>query len=398
MKFRVEAIKLAERLGLIQGIAERRATMPILSHVLVIASDGKIKLTVTDLETTMTTWCEGNVLKEGGLTLPARKLYEIVKELSQGCGSDKEGGKLGNRRDWGSDKEGGNLGNRLQGEIEIEEIGNHWTQIRSQSATFKIAGLPAEDFPSIPQLPLDNLFQIESRVLDDIIGKTIFAVSPDDMRRNLSGIYFEKGDGRTLRLVATDGHRLSLAEKGIEDDIKLKKGVVVPKKGVSELRKMVKLDESVKIGCGKTDFVAQSSEISLVVRLIDAEFPDYRQVIPENTKITFHVKRDEFLSALRRVSILSAERTKSIKMSIASGKMTLASVSPELGEAKEVVPIDYTGDSLELGFNAKYLMDVLEVVGGDTVQLRIIDELSPVVIKPVDEEEIYISVIMPMRV
>lgn len=368
MKFRVEAIKLAERLGLIQGIAERRATMPILSHVLVIASDGKIKLTATDLETTMTTWCEGNVLKEGGLTLPARKLYEIVKELP------------------------------LQGEIEIEEIGNHWTQIRSQSATFKIAGLPAEDFPSIPQLPLDNLFQIESRVLDDIIGKTIFAVSPDDLRRNLSGIYFEKRDGRTLRLVATDGHRLSLAEKGIEDDIKLKKGVVVPKKGVSELRKMVKLDESVRIGCGKTDFVAQSSGISLVVRLIDAEFPDYRQVIPENTKITFHVKRDEFLSALRRVSILSAERTKSIKMSIASGKMTLASVSPELGEAKEVVPIDYTGDPLELGFNAKYLMDVLEVVGGDTVQLGIIDELSPVVIKPVGEEEIYISVIMPMRV
>jgi DNA polymerase III subunit beta len=368
MKFRVEAIKLAERLGLIQGIAERRATMPILSHVLVLASGGKIQLTATDLETTMTTWCDVSVLKDGSLTIPARKLYEIVKELP------------------------------LQGEIEIEEIGNHWTQIKAQSATFKIAGLPAEDFPSIPQLPSDNLFQIESRALDNMIAKTIFAVSPDDLRRNLSGIYFEKREGRTLRLVATDGHRLSLAENAIEDDIKLKKGVVVPKKGVSELRKMVKLDEYVKIGCGKTDFVAQSRGISLIVRLIDAEFPDYRQVIPENTKLTIHVKRDEFLSALRRVSILSAERTKSVKISIGSGKMTLTSVSPELGEASEVVPLDLAGDPLELGFNARYLMDVLEVVGQDAVQLLITDELSPVVIKPAVDEEVYISVIMPMRV
>ena len=368
MKFRVEAIKLAERLGLIQGIAERRATMPILSHVLVSASGGKIKLTATDLETTMTTWCDVSILKDGSITLPARKLYEIVKELP------------------------------LQGEIDIEEIGNHWTQIKAQSAIFKIAGLPAEDFPSIPQLPSDNLFRVESRVLDDMIGKTIFAVSPDDLRRNLSGIYFEKKEGRTLRLVATDGHRLSLVEKGIEDDIKLKRGVVVPKKGVMELRKMVKLDEDVKIGCGKTDFIACSSGISLIVRLIDAEFPDYRQVVPQNTKVTVHVKREEFLSALRRVSILSVERTRSVKMSVESGKMTLASVSPELGEAKEVVPIDFTGDYLELGFNARYLMDVLEVISGDVIQLGITDELSPVVIKPVGEEEVYISVIMPMRV
>jgi DNA polymerase III subunit beta len=367
MKFRVEVIRLAERLGLIQGIAERRATMPILSHVLILASGGRIKLTATDLETTMSTWSDASISKEGGLTLPARKLYEIIKELPP------------------------------QGEVEIEEIGNHWTQIKAQSATFKIAGLPSEDFPAIPELPSDSLFQVGSQALDDIIGKTIFAVSPDDMRRNLSGIYFEKRENRTLRLVATDGHRLSLAEKSIEDDIKLKRSVVVPKKGVSELRKMVKLEESVKIGCGKNDFLAQGSGIALVVRLIDAEFPDYRQVIPESTKITLQVKRDEFLSALRRVSILSAERTKSVKVSIGNGKMTLVSVSPEFGEAKEVVSIDFTGDPLEIGFNARYLMDVLEVVSGDAVQVGISDELSPVVIKPVGEE-VYVSVIMPMRV
>ncbi len=366
MKFKVELIKLDEKLGLLQGIAERRATMPILSHVLILASKEGIKLSATDLETTMSVLCDASVTKEGSLTLPARKLYEIVKVLPQG-------------------------------EIEIEEIGNHWTQIKAQRATFKIAGLPAEDFPVIPELPSDNLFQIESRALEDIIAKTMFAVSPDDLRRNLSGIYFEKKDNRTLRLVATDGHRLCLAEKIIQDDIKLKISVVIPKKGVAELRKMVKLDENVRIGCGKNDFLARSNEIALIVRLIDAEFPDYRQVIPETTKINIQIRRDEFLSALRRVSTLSAERTKSVKISMGNDQMTLVSVSPELGEAREVVAIDFAGDPLEIGFNARYLIDVLEVITGDTVNMGINDELSPVVIKPVGEE-VYTSVIMPMRV
>ncbi len=383
MKFKVATTKIVQQLGLVQGITEKRVTMPILSHVLVIASDGKIKLTATDLETTMTTWCEGNVLKEGGLTLPARKLYEIVKELS------------------------------LQGEIEIEEIGNHWTQIRSRNATFKIAGLPAEDFPSIPQLPLDNPFQIESRVLDDIIGKTVFAISSDNLRRNLSGIYIESEEDRVLRFVATDGHRLSLVERfaferserkgegqALSAAKKLNKGVIIPKKGVLELRKITKLDDYIRIGYSENNLVAQGNEISLTIRLIDAEFPNYRQAIPENTNITLHIRPEEFLSALRRVSILASTRTRAIKMGIENGIITLSSVSPELGEAKEIIPIDYTGNSIELGFNVGYLMDILEAISEDMVQLEIIDQLSPVLIKPVSdtEKQSYLSVIMPMRV
>jgi len=378
MKLKVEAINLSEKLGLIQGIAERRATMPVLSHVLVSASNGKIELTATDLETTVSAWCGASISKEGSLAIPARKLYEIVKELPQG-------------------------------EIEIEEIGNHWVQLKTSSATFKIAGLPSEDFPSIPELSPDYLFSVESSAIDDMITKTIFAVSPDDLRRNLAGIYFQKTGKQNLRFVATDGHRLSLVDRNVKSDVKLERNVVVPKKGVAELRKIVKLSENVRIGCGKNFFMAEGDGIVLIVRLIDAEFPDYKQVIPEVTKNTFIVKQGEFLSALRRVSILSSDKTKSVKinikndetpsdnLSVSRGEMTLVSVSPEIGEAKEVVPVECKGDPVEIGFNARYLMDVLEVISEEAIQFGITDELSPAVIKPIGNED-YISIIMPMRV
>ena len=366
MKFKINTLTLSDKLGLIQGISERRATMPILSHVLIVATSDKMKLSATDLETTMITLFDAEIKKEGGIALPARKLYEILKEVPLG-------------------------------EIEIEEIGNHWAELRSKNTTFKIAGLPSEDFPILPEKHQDDLFPIESAVIDDMIAKTIFAVSPDDMRRNLSGIYFEKTGKQELRLVATDGHRLSLVDKRIKGEIKIKRSVVVPRKGITELRKLLKLFENIKIGIGKNDFIAEGNGVTLNVRLIDAEFPNYKQVIPEATQRSIEVRLDDFLSALRRVSIISSERTKGVKISLDDGNMTLVSVSPELGEAREVVPITYKGDSIELGFNARYLIDVLEVISSELVQLSISDELSPVIIRPIGDEE-YISVIMPMRV
>jgi DNA polymerase-3 subunit beta len=366
MKFRIEAITLSDKLGLLQGIAERRATMPVLSHALIAATSGKIKLTATDLETTMITWCDADVKKEGSISLPARKVYELVKEIPRG-------------------------------EIEIEEIGNHWAELKSKSATFKIAGLPSEDFPAVQEAPSQDLFSIESAELEDMITKTIFAVSPDDMRRNLSGIYFEKIGKQDLRLVATDGHRLALVEKHIKGEVKIKKGVLVPKKGISELRRVLKLSDSVSVGFGKSDFIAEGNEFTLIVRLIDAEFPNYKQVIPETTQKSISVRRDDFLSALRRVSIISSERTKSVKMNLDKGNMTLVSVSPEIGEGREVVPIEFTGDPIELGFNARYLIDVLEVIDSEVIQVGVGDELSPAIVKPISDE-VYISIVMPMRV
>lgn len=366
MKFKTQAEAFSQKLSLVQGISERRATMPVLSHVLITVNKSKIEISATDLETTMSTWCDAEVLGEGSLAIPARKLFEIVKELPEG-------------------------------EIEIEEIGNHWIEIRASSAVFKIAGLPSEDFPIIPELHSDQLFSVQSSVIEEMISKTIFAVSPDELRRNLAGIYFEEAGDKGVRLVATDGHRLSLVEKEIDTKVKFGKGFVVPKKGVGELRKVLKLSEKLKIGVGDNFFMAEGEDIILVARLIDADFPDYKQVTPESTKLSLSLEKANLLSALRRVSILSSEKTRSVKFNIDKDSLTLVSVSPEVGEAKETVSLSYSGDPVELGFNARYLMDVLEVISEDRVEIGLIDELSPAVIKP-EGEEIYLSVIMPMRV
>ncbi len=366
MKFKTQVEEFSQKLGLVQGISERRATMPVLSHVLVTIKNGKIEISSTDLETTMSTWCDAEVIEEGSLAIPARKLYEVVKELPSG-------------------------------EVEVEEIGNHWVEIRSSSANFKIAGLPSEDFPIVPELDSDNLFGVESFLIEDMISKTIFAVSPDELRRNLAGIYFEESSDKNLRLVATDGHRLSLVEKKVDGGVKFDKGFVVPKKGVAELRKVLRLSQTVKIGVGHNFFMAEGENIVLIARLIDADFPDYKQVTPEVTKVSISIGKDELLSALKRVSILSSEKTKSVKLNIEKGTMTLVSVSPEFGEAKESIDINYSGEDAELGFNARYLMDVLEAITQEKVQIGLIDELSPAVIKP-DDDEVYVSVIMPMRV
>ena len=366
MKFKTQVQDFSLKLGLVQGISERRATMPVLSHVLITLKNNKIEISATDLETTMSTWCDAEVQKEGSLAIPARKLYEIVKELPDG-------------------------------QIEIEEIGNHWVEIRSSSANFKIAGLPSEDFPIIPELHSDNLFSVERFLIEDMISKTIFAVSPDELSRKLAGIFFEVSSEKNLRLVATDGHRLSFVEKKIDGGVKFDKGFVVPKKGVAELRKVLRLSETVRIGVGDNFFMAEGENIVLIARLIDADFPDYKQVTPEVTKVTIKIGKDELLSALKRVSILSSEKTRSVKLNIEKDVMTLASVSPEFGEAKESIALEYSGEPAELGFNARYLMDVLEAITQEKVEIGLIDELSRAVIKP-DDDEVYISVIMPMRV
>jgi len=366
MEFKIETSKFADRLSLMQGIAERRTTMPVLSHVLMEAKDEGLKLSATDLETSIRAECTAEVAKVGAISVPARKLYEIVRELPEG-------------------------------EAEVKEIGNHWIEIRSKSVQFRLAGLPHEDFPTIAEPEGEELFSVPSSLFEDMVNKTIFAVSPDDMRRNLAGIYFERPQEHTLRLVATDGHRLSLVEKHTEDRVRVGHGVVIPKKGVLELRKLFKLSDVFHTGCGRSEFIAKGEGITMLIRLIDAEFPDYKQVIPQETKKIVKVNRQNFLRALRRVSLLSADKIKSVNISVEKGNMTLASVSPELGEAKEEVGVDFSGEHVEIGVNATYVMDVLDVIDGDEVEFGINDELSPAVLMGSGDRS-YISIIMPMRI
>ena len=368
MKFVCDATKLSETLSIVQGISERRITMPILSHLLISANDKLITVTATDLENTLETKCDVLVHSGGKIALPSKKLFEIIREIHGG-------------------------------EIEIEELENSWVQILSGGVSFKLAGLPARDFPSLPTQDLQQQVRVQASSLDDMIAKTFFAVSTDDLRRNLAGLYFEPhGDG-LLRVIGTDGHRLSFVEKKFENGLGFNEGIILPRKGVVELRKLLKSSGNgdIKISVSNNFFIAESGNIKLFSRLIELEYPDYKQVIPEQSKFSFTVNREVLNGAVRRVSVLSSEKTKSIKMNLSSSKIQLVSVTPELGEAKEEIDVEYTDDPVELGFNSVYLMDVLEAIDTEQVVIEITDELSPALIKPMGEQE-YISVIMPMRV
>lgn len=366
MKINVDKETLSEKLSMVQGIAEKRATMPILSHVLISPQENGIQITATDLETTLSVECEATADDKKALALPARKLFDIVRELPEG-------------------------------ELKIEEIKNNWVEITTSSAAFKLAGLPADDFPVVPEVSTDNIFEIDSETLENMISKTIYCVSGDELRRNLSGIYFEKLDGKKLRLVATDGHRLSYVEKELENDVVLNDNVLVPRKAVSELRRLLKYGEKLQIGCEKNFFITVTNGIKLFSRLIDADFPDYNQVVPKSTKSKIVLNRDQLLSALKRVSLLSSEKTRSVKMNLSSNSLTLSSVSPDVGEARESLPLKFDGGDLEIGFNARYLLDILESIDEEDIDMELTDELSPTVLKPLDSTD-YLCVVMPMRV
>jgi len=366
MNIKIDKDDLTDKLSLVQGIAEKRATMPILSHILLSSVENGIQITATDLETTLSVNCEAKVENNDSIAIPARKLFDIVRELPEG-------------------------------EIQIEEIKNNWIEITTSSAAFKLAGLPGEDFPAVPEVSTEDLFELGSDILESMISKTIYCVSGDELRRNLSGIYFEKMNGNVLRLVATDGHRLSYVEKDLENEVVLKDNVLVPRKAVSELRKLLKYGDNIKIGCEKNFFITMTDGIVMFSRLIDADFPDYNQVVPDSTKSKITLNRDQFLSALKRVSIFSSEKTKSIKLSFSENSLLLTSVSPDVGEAKESLPIKFNGGNIDIGFNSRYLLDILESIDEQDINLEITDELSPTVITPFDMAN-YKCVVMPMRI
>lgn len=380
MKFSVEKQLFLEKLSLVHGIAERRTTMPILSTMLITSSKNKVKVTATDLETTISTWMEADVEEESSIAIPAHSLFDIVRELPDGT-------------------------------FVVEEIGNSWVHLTTASGgSYKIAGLPASDYPDIPEVSNKGLFDIDPYLLDDMISKTIYCVSSDDMRRNLSGICFEKSGQNDLRLVATDGHRLSRVEKSLSSNINLST-VLVPRKGLSELRKVLKgassknkenkdvstQGDSVQIGCEKKMFVVVGKDVLLFSRLIDAEFPDYKQVIPDKTDFEVEVDRISLLNSLRRVGLFSSERTKNVKFIFDNKVLTITSSSHEVGEAEESIQVDYTGSKKEIGFSGSYLIDSLSAIDQTEVIIKFTDELSPVLLKPKNKDD-YLCIVMPMRI
>jgi len=376
MELKIGVQELSRALARSQGIVEKKSTMPILSHVLLEASQGdELHVSATDLDVSVTSEHRCEVLKEGKVAVPAKQLFEIVKAMPEK-------------------------------DVLLRRAQNNWLEVKSGAAEFKIVGLPAEDFPALPRFDKVQLVTVQPRQLLEMIELTAFAASTDETRYNLNGVFFEPvADG--LRTVATDGHRLSLAERALEGDFHLKKGVILPRKGLSEMKKLLLDGEEgeAKLGFVENSAVLQRPTVKLVMRLIEGVFPDYRQVIPKAGEKSFKVGRERLLDTLRRISLLSTDKAHAVKLELHPGQLKVTSQNPDLGEAKEEVPVEFQGEPLKIGFNARYLMDVLqaltalEPVASQDVVVELADDLSPGVLKPAGESATrFTAVVMPMRI
>ena len=365
MKFQIEKEIFLKILQRVQGIVERRNTMPILANILIAAKQGKIEVIATDLEVSIKDACDDAVTEEGSITIDARKLFEIIKEAPQEkiSLSAEAGGKI---------------------------------TIKSGKARFNILGLPVDEFPSFPAYDEGKMLRVDPDVVKEMIERTAFASSTDETRYNINGVFVEK-DGANVRMVATDGHRLALMERSSEWPV-LDKGVILPRKGVLELKKLLDdKKETLSLSFTSNSMVVKKDGTIIIIRLIDGEFPDYRQVIPKGNEKKIRVERMGLLSSLKRVSLLSMEKGRGVKFNISQGKIELSSSNPEMGEAREEINVDYKNEGFEVGFNATYMIEAAGVMKGDEVVLEMKDHESPAILKSTTQDG-YIYVIMPMRI
>jgi DNA polymerase-3 subunit beta len=375
MELKIGAQELARALGRSQGIVEKKSTMPILSHVLLEAKKGNVlHVSATDLDLSVSSEHPCEVTREGALAVPAKHLFEIVRSLPEQ-------------------------------EVTLKKAGNNYLEVRSGPSEFRIVGLPAEDFPALPKFEKVAFVDVVPAELLAQIELTSFAASTDETRYNLNGVYFEP-QGPVLRMVATDGHRLALSEKPLAGDYALKRGVILPRKGLHELKKL--LGESVdassekpdtKLGFAENSAVYRRPGVVLAMRLIEGMFPDYKQVIPKQGEKIVKVGRQRLLETLRRVSILASDKSHAVKLELSAGLLRVLTQNPDLGDAKEEVPVDYAGEPLKIGFNSRYITDVAAVLKSDDVQLELADDLSPGVLRGAGPEDAgYTAVVMPMRI
>ncbi len=376
MELKIATTELAKALGRSQGIVEKKSTMPILSHVLLEAKKGQLVVSATDLDLAVSSeheeGCE--ILKEGALAVSARHLYEIVRAMPEQ-------------------------------QITLKKAHNNYLELKSGPSEFRIVGLPAEDFPALPRFEKVPFADVDAADLLDMIQRTSFAVSSDETRYNLNGVFFEPAPD-LLRLVATDGHRLSLVERKTTSTFGLKKGVILPKKGLQELRKLLseaaesgEAKPETKLGFVENSAIVHQKGVILSMRLIEGLFPDYRQVIPKAGEKVVKVGRERLEQTLRRISLLSTDKAHAVKLELSKDVLRVLSQNPDLGEGKEEVPVEYGGDALKIGFNARYILDVLAVMQSKDVAFELADDLSPGVLRGTDEvDQGFTAVVMPMRI
>jgi DNA polymerase-3 subunit beta len=363
MKFSATKEKLLEGLQQVQNVVSTRTTLPILSNVLLQAKGGEVHLTTTDLDVGVRGAFEASVEKDGATTLPARRLFTIIRELPSS-------------------------------EVSIEVDGKNAASIRSGQSFFKILGLPEEEFPPLPKFDSAKVVTIRQKDLRDGLRKTSYAISTDETRYVLNGLLFSFKENK-LTLVATDGRRLAMVDIELEFPKSHEADIIVPTKAVTELGRLLGEDGEVKVSVGSGQIAFDLNNTLLVSKLIEGNYPNYKQVIPSETKERVTLERETFLNSLRRVSLLASDKSNSIKLNFSKNNIDITANTPEVGEAKESLPVSYKGREFSIAFNPEFLMAPLRPLGEDEVFLDLIDEMSPGVLKI---QTPFLYVLMPMRI
>ena len=384
MNFDIDKREFLKGLSLMQSVVGRKTTLPILSHILMQWEKDSLYLTGTDLETGIREKLNATSHQEGKASISAKKLYEIVRELPEET-------------------------------IHIQKKENHWITLQCGKSIFNLAGLDPDEFPSLPTYQDEYFSKISTHLIMEMIEKTVFAASNEESRYHLNGVLFlqkkqgiepsgaEQEGKEILRIVATDGHRLSFMDRESITIRGIEKGIIIPKKGVLEIKKIMgdrDEEEEMEIYFDQTHGFFKIGKSLMVIRLIDGEFPEYEQVIPKGNDKKLVMEKEKIYGCLRRVSTMASERVEGIKLSLKKNSIELSSYHQDFGDAKEEVEVVYEGPPLEIGFNARYLIEALNVIDTKEVIMELKDEGSPGIIKPLSsiEPSNQFHIIMPMRI
>lgn len=370
MEIKINREELYKSVSRVQSIIERKSNMPILSTVLLTASASELHISATDLELGFQQILSANVIQDGSITISGRKLFEILKES-----------------------------NAL--EVHIKEKEDHWVYISDNNARFNLSCLAADEYPSFVEPEGVSLVEADGEKINEMINKTIYSVTREDAGFKLSGIFTQKIESNgnvLLRMVATDGHRLSMVDKPIKglESLDLGDGILVPKKGMSEINKMASEGGMIQIGFKEKNCVAKRQNVLLVIRLLDSRFPDYKGVIPDESDYYIDVDRILLLDAMRKMLILSNEKYRAVKIILEDDMMELNSTNPDLGDANIKMKIEYRGKRLEAGFNPQYFMEMLQSMESEMIKMGFINESKPCILTG-EADEGFLGLLMPMK-
>jgi DNA polymerase-3 subunit beta len=364
MKFSAAREAILKPLQAVIGVVERRQTMPILSHILLRAADGKLAITATDLEVELIAEIAVEAKAVGEITVPGRKFYDICRALPDGC------------------------------KVDVSTSGDRLTLSAGRSR-FTLSTLNSSDFPTVDEIAGNHSLEIEQKDLRWLIEKTQFSMAQQDVRYYLNGLLLET-EGKRLRAVATDGHRLALADAVLATKAGKDGQVIMPRKGVLELNRLLEGDGKITMVLGSNHIQVNLDGVRLTSKLVDGRFPDYERVVPNKAAHIIKADRELLRQALQRTGILSNEKYRGVRLELEAGKATLSANNPEQEEATETLELDYQGQPMEIGFNVNYLLDALNAVGGTDVELHITDANSScLLVAPGSESVKY--VVMPMR-